>query len=310
VDRDRQGNGRSALTSPPPRAEDRVDAPAGPFAPEEQVGAPTRSRRFARPATDAPPLAPPPRPAQAADTLFMPPPDAAHRVIPAPDPGQRVGAAVFPPPLAEHRIPSAAPRRRRPLPGPPWLGPALLAALGVLLIGAGIGLGAHEIFGGKHHRKAPAAQATPSRRSPVPLTPTRPTGPTTPSGPATVSPGGTTAGKKGGRSKAVPLTPGTGAANKPSGTGGGISSWPAGKTAWTVVLSSAKSKSAAESKARQASGRGIGSGVLNSNDFSSLRHGYWVAFAGQYGSSADAASAAKRYASQGFGGAYPRFVKP
>jgi hypothetical protein len=182
----------------------------------------------------------------------------------------------------------------------------------VLLIGAGIGFGAHEIFGGKkHHKKAPSAVATPNRRT-VPLTPTTPTGPTTPSGPATVSPGGKSSGKKGEKPNAVPLTPGTTSQPgiNPSGGGGGISSWPAGKTAWTVILFSARSKGDAESKARQASGRGIQAGVLNSSDYSSLRHGYWVAFAGQYGSSGEAASAAKRDASQGFGGAYPRLVKP
>ncbi len=335
MDRDRQGNGYSTLTSPPPRPEDRVDAPGGASSPgDDAIRPPTR--RFARPGAPATPLAPPPRPAQAADTLFMPPPsaadrvaagpdaatverpaivlpppDAAHRVIPPPEPGYALGAAAFPPPFAEHRVPPAAPPRTRRLavPGPAWLGPALLAALGVLLIGAGIGFGAHAIFGGKHHKKVPAAQATPSRRTPVPLTPTTPTGPTTPpSGPATVSPGGATPGK----SKAIPLTPPVGkqSGSGPSAAGGGISSWPAGKTAWTVVLASTTNRGAAESKAHQASGRGIQAGVLNSSDYSSLRHGYWVTFAGQYGSSGDAAAAAKRYAGEGFGGAYARLVKP
>jgi SPOR domain len=265
--------------------------------------------------------------------MFMPPPSAADRVVtaempaltptpvtafPPPSPAQRVGVYAFPPPLAEHRIPETLRRRgwRRVVVidrGPPWLGPALLAAVGVLLIGAGIGLGAHAIFGGKSHKKnnAPSAVATPGQRQRVtPLTPSNPSTATpTPTGPATVSPGASSQGKSAGKSQrapATPVAPGGGSQT----TGGGIASWPSGKTAWTVILASTGNKSAAESKARQASGRGIQAGVLNSNDYSSLRHGYWVAFAGQYGSSGEAASAAKRYASQGFAGSYARFVKP
>ena len=59
----------------------------------------------------------------------------------------------------------------------------------------------------------------------------------------------------------------------------------------------------AETKARAA---GADAGVLHSDDFSSLREGYWVVFAGQY-ADLDAAQAAAK----GKGGdAYARRVVP
>jgi hypothetical protein len=76
------------------------------------------------------------------------------------------------------------------------------------------------------------------------------------------------------------------------------------------VLQSATSRSSADSKARQAVRRGIPAGVLNSSDYSTLNPGYWVVFAGQFDSSSEARRAAERYAAQGFGGGYPRLVKP
>ncbi len=76
------------------------------------------------------------------------------------------------------------------------------------------------------------------------------------------------------------------------------------------MLVSATSRNAADAKAEQAIKRGIDAGVLRSDDFSTLREGYWVVFAGQYDTSEEATRAADRYAEQGFGGGYPRQVKP
>jgi septal ring-binding cell division protein DamX len=84
---------------------------------------------------------------------------------------------------------------------------------------------------------------------------------------------------------------------------GGLATWPDGKSAWTVVIASTGSKAEAEKKARAA---GADAGVLRSDDFSSLRKGYWVVFAGQYGSQKAAQDAAK-----GKGGdAYARRIVP
>jgi hypothetical protein len=90
---------------------------------------------------------------------------------------------------------------------------------------------------------------------------------------------------------------------------GGVGSWPAGKSAYTLVLISAKKKAQAYAKAREAKSRGIGAGVLHSDDYSSLNPGYWVVFVGQYGSVAQARSHIGEYASKGFPGGYPRQIK-
>ena len=57
------------------------------------------------------------------------------------------------------------------------------------------------------------------------------------------------------------------------------------------MLASTTSRSEAEKKARAASGGEVG--VLQSDDFSSLRKGYWVVFSGQYDSRSAAESAAE-----------------
>jgi ribosomal protein S27AE len=81
-------------------------------------------------------------------------------------------------------------------------------------------------------------------------------------------------------------TPGTG------GTGSANARWPAGKSGWTVVLASDSSESDARDKAKGFAANGIaGVGVLDSDDFSSLRGGYWVVFAGRYDSQSEASDA-------------------
>ena len=70
-----------------------------------------------------------------------------------------------------------------------------------------------------------------------------------------------------------------------------------------MIIASTGSRAEAEKKARAA---GRGAGVLNSDDFSSLRKGYWVVFSGQYDDQAAAQAAA-----EGKGGdAYARRVVP
>src|SRR5207253_6378250 len=132
---------------------------------------------------------PPPPPPRAADLV------APASVPPPPPPPQPVSLPAMPPPIPAYRVPGMAPPRRRLIRrGPPWLGPALLAAVGVLPSGAGIGFGAHEIFAAKHHKKkAPSAVATP--RNLTPTIPRRP--PVTPTGPATARPGPATPGQNG-----------------------------------------------------------------------------------------------------------------
>ena len=87
-------------------------------------------------------------------------------------------------------------------------------------------------------------------------------------------------------------------------TTGELAEWPADKTGWTAVLASTKSRSEAEAKARAAGGSEVG--VLRSDDFSSLRKGYWVVFDGQH----DSRSAAESAAESAGGGAYARRIVP
>jgi septal ring-binding cell division protein DamX len=75
--------------------------------------------------------------------------------------------------------------------------------------------------------------------------------------------------------------------NGDSGTGttGGIASWTPGKSGWTVVIASVTSRAAADTRAQQLiDGGATGVGVLRSDDYSSLRKGYWVVYSGEYGS--------------------------
>lgn len=76
------------------------------------------------------------------------------------------------------------------------------------------------------------------------------------------------------------------------GTGTADAKWPAGKSGWTVVLASDTSKSDAGDKAQGFAADGIaGVGILDSDDFSSLRGGFWVVFAGHYDSQSEASDA-------------------
>jgi hypothetical protein len=87
-------------------------------------------------------------------------------------------------------------------------------------------------------------------------------------------------------------TPTTTPSTTPTPSGGGVAAWPAGKTGWTVILSSDETKSEAQQKARGFTQDGVaGVGVLDSNGFSSLKAGYWVVFSGQYDSQSAATDA-------------------
>ena len=94
----------------------------------------------------------------------------------------------------------------------------------------------------------------------------------------------------------------------PAASTGTVGSWPEGEEAWTVVLLSAESKSEAEERAEELAGQGVEVGVLRSDDYSSLRAGYWVVFSGQYDSQEDAQKAAEDLGAQA-AAAYARFVK-
>jgi septal ring-binding cell division protein DamX len=99
-------------------------------------------------------------------------------------------------------------------------------------------------------------------------------------------------------------TPGVTPTPDAASTTGGLAEWPEGERAWTVVLASTRSRSEAETKARAAAGEEAG--VLRSDDYTSLRKGYWVVFSGQY----DSRDAAEDAAEGAAGDAYARRVVP
>lgn len=95
---------------------------------------------------------------------------------------------------------------------------------------------------------------------------------------------------------------------KPDRARSSHSSWPIGKSAWTVVVLSTTSKAQAQMKARSLAGSSASVGVLNSSDFPSLRRGYWVVYSGQFASQAQAQSHARSLGSSA-PGAYPRHIQ-
>jgi septal ring-binding cell division protein DamX len=192
-----------------------------------------------------------------------------------------------------------------------WIAAGILA---VLAIGVGAGFAIGALTNDKQKKEARAVSATSSSGSvpaataippdalhqpTAPVNPTPTATPSTPTTPPPTSPPPTTA---------PPLTTPSTPAKPPSSTSG-VASWPAGKSAYTLVLISAKSRKQAYAKAREAKSRGIDAGVLHSNDYSSLNPGYWVVFVGQYKTVGEARSHISDYASKGFPGGYPRQIK-
>jgi septal ring-binding cell division protein DamX len=181
-------------------------------------------------------------------------------------------------------------------PTPRWRLPVVLVGTLLALLAAALVLSLVELGGDPQPvAKAPAnatATATPSAApddgaaAPAPTVAPEPT-----AGPIATPEAG--------------LTPVPGGASADGGAtaAGGLAQWPDGKRAWTVVVASTRSRSEAEKKARAAGGD---AGVLHSDDFSSLRKGYWVVFAGQYPSRSAAETAAESRA----GDAYARRVVP
>jgi cell division septation protein DedD len=181
----------------------------------------------------------------------------------------------------------------------------------VLAVGVGAGFAIGALTNDKQKKDAkqasakttptvPAATAVPPAAltpPPTPVTPSGPSGPSGPTGPASTPP------------PTTPVPPATATPPPTTPSPSGIASWPAGRTAYTVVLVSAKRHSQANAKAREAKSQGIDAGVLHSNDYSSLNPGYWVVFAGQYNTANEASSHVDEFASKGFPGGYPRQIK-
>jgi hypothetical protein len=115
---------------------------------------------------------------------------------------------------------------------------------------------------------APVVSATPSPPAQAVPTPTPVTG-------GSVTPGAT----------AVPgATPSPPASATPGARGASFPDWPAGSSAWTIVLESSPTRGAAERIAGSLRARGDAVGILRSADHPALPKGFWVVFSGQYSS--------------------------
>jgi hypothetical protein len=182
-------------------------------------------------------------------------------------------------------------RYRRP---PSWRVPAALAALGVLLIGAGAGFAIAELT----HTKGGG------KKKPISLTPTVPLTPTAPPVPTVTTPSTATTPPTTSTTPTTP-TPPSGGAN----SGALLTPWPTGKRGWTVILLVTRDRARAQARARAAAAAAISAGVLRGAGYAGFKPQEWVAFMGQYDNRAAAARAAKGYATKGFAGK-PRFIKP
>ncbi len=101
-------------------------------------------------------------------------------------------------------------------------------------------------------------------------------------------------------------------APEPTGARPGRATWPRNANGWTIVLVSypkTTGRRAALDKATQAAKSGLAQvGIIDSSRFASLQPGYFVVFAGIYGSKADADTAVQTVRGTGFAGAYSRQI--
>lgn len=95
---------------------------------------------------------------------------------------------------------------------------------------------------------------------------------------------------------------------------GGVASWPRGRAGWTVILESlpeSSGRGAGLARARAAQRAGVTHvGLLLSSDYATLHAGYWVVFAGVYGSEAAAQTGLASAHAHGYAGAYPGQISP
>ena len=98
----------------------------------------------------------------------------------------------------------------------------------------------------------------------------------------------------------------TGAAQQPSHSL--LLTWPAGVTAYTVVLVTSSDRPAARRVAREAAQSGLEAGLLRSDDYD-LGTGLWIVFAGRFDTQQSAESQAGNLSAR-YPGAYATLVKP
>jgi hypothetical protein len=181
---------------------------------------------------------------------------------------------------------------------PSWRLPAAIVGVVVLLAGIGVAIAlaavtndAAQTTAAAPTQPVPAAQSAPGDTPPTSSQAT----------PAPQQPSATTT---------TPATDGAAATSTTPAPAAAPSGWPPGKSAFTVIIASMPSKAAADQKLQAAQAAGIASAaILHSDDFPTLRAGYWVVFDGQYDTIDQATQQATADRGKGqFTDAYPRFV--
>ena len=169
---------------------------------------------------------------------------------------------------------------------------ASMAVVGVLLA---LALIAVVLAIAELSRDAEGVQEVPGSATPAPtLTPS----------PTPGAEGGATPSPVPTPSATPSATPGTGAATSP-----GLTEWPQGKTAYTVVLNSSGTRDDAERIAGELAAKGVPDvGVLDSNDFESLGPDSFVVFSGVYDTQAEAEQALAKVRDQAGGGSTRKIV--
>jgi SPOR domain len=125
-----------------------------------------------------------------------------------------------------------------------------------------------------------------------------------------VVPTGTPTPPPGAEGEATPSPVPTPSASPEGGaTSPGLTEWPEGRTAWTVVLNSSGTREDAERLAGELAAKGVPDvGVLDSNDFESLGPDSFVVFSGTYDSEVAAEEALAKVRDQAGGGSTRRIV--
>ena len=168
-----------------------------------------------------------------------------------------------------------------------------LAIVGVLLA---LALIAVVLAIAELSRDAEGVQEVPGRPTPAPS--------------ATVTPSPAPAEEGTATPSAVPTPSATPSASPEGGaTSPGLTEWPQGRTAYTIVLNSSGTRDDAERLAGELAGKGVPDvGVLDSNDFESLGPDSFVVFSGVYDSEAAAQQALAKIRDQAGGGSTRRIV--
>jgi hypothetical protein len=192
---------------------------------------------------------------------------------------------------------------------PSWRLPAAVVAIVLLVAGVGVAIALAAVTNNadKTATAPTQAAAAPPQSAPGDTPPTTSSATPAQPTPSTPTPAPTTSGTT---PTPAPAPTSSSTTATPTPAPAPSSGWPPGKSAFTVILASLPSSAAAEAKLKTAQGAGISAAaILHSDDFPTLRPGYWVVFDGQFDTIGQAQTqAAADRGKGGFSDAYPRFV--